>query len=73
LTDFGTYLGRVISFDLFIDFEEGKDFLTVEYGYDQKMELTGFQKRYFRDLTLPVKVSFRSSKFVRSNLAVFFS
>ena len=71
LTDFGTSLGSTISFDLLIDLEEGRDFLLIEYGHDQTMELTGFQNRYLRNLELPLKVSFRSNRFIRSTLALF--
>jgi len=71
LTDFGKSLGKDISFDILLDIEEGRDFVLIEYGEDQAMELTGFQKRYFKNLELPLKVSFRSNRFVRSTLVLF--
>lgn len=71
LSEFGAVLGKKMSFDLLMDLEEGKDFIRIEYGFDQAMELTGFQQRSFRNLALPLKISFRSSKYIRSTTAIF--
>lgn len=70
LTDFGTMMGRTMSFELLIDLETNKDFIVIEYGEDQVVELTGFQKRFFKNLTLPVKISYRSNRFIKSTLVL---
>jgi V8-like Glu-specific endopeptidase len=64
LSEFGLKLGRTMSFDLLIDLEENRDFILIEYGTDQAIELTGFQKRYFRNLTLPLKITYRSKSHI---------
>lgn len=67
LTTFGSDLGDNISFDLLIDVDQGRDFVTVESGEGVTVELTGVTRRRFENLKLPVKVSFRSNAFIRSN------
>lgn len=71
LTEFSSKLGRSMSFDLLIDLENNRDFILIEFGADQAVELTGFQKRYFRNLSLPLKVSFRSNRWNRPTSAFF--
>ncbi|MEN9810842.1 MAG: hypothetical protein RLZZ488_2409 [Pseudomonadota bacterium] len=66
LARFGSDLGRSISFDMFIDTEEKKDFVVIRYGENQVIEETGFGNRSFDSLVLPVEISFRSSRFIRS-------
>jgi V8-like Glu-specific endopeptidase len=67
LTSFSADLGETISFDMLIDLENGRDFVTVEYGDGQKVELTGVTRKRFENIQLPVRVSFRSNAFIRSN------
>jgi len=71
LARFGAELGHSISFEMFLDTEEKRDFVVIRYGDDQVIEESGFQKRSFDRLVLPVEISFRSSRFIRSTTANF--
>lgn len=71
LKKFESELGHSISFDMLLDTEEKKDFVVIRYGEDQVIEESGLQKRSFQRLALPVEISFRSNRFVRSTTAVF--
>lgn len=71
LARFGADLGHSISFEMFLDTEEKRDFVVIRYGENQVIEESGFQKRSFDRLVLPVEISFRSSRFVRSTMANF--
>lgn len=67
LTTFGRELGAYITFDMLIDLDEGRDFVSVAYGDRQRVELSGIKRRKFDRLQLPVTVSFRSNSFIRSS------
>ena len=56
-----------MTFDMLIDLEEGRDFVSIAYGDRQRVELSGIKRRKFDRLQLPVTVSFRSNSFIRSN------
>ena len=67
LATFGRELGDYMTFDMLIDLEEGRDFVSIAYGDRQRVELSGIKRRKFDRLQLPVTVSFRSNSFIRSN------
>lgn len=66
LADFGTDLGKRISFMLDINTEPNADYVRVTDGTGRSVVFSGRQSRSFNQLTLPVRVSFSSDDSITS-------
>lgn len=67
LATFGEELGTYVSFSLLTDVQEGRDYVVVKHGDRQRTEVSGVGRRNFNRLRLPVEITFKSDRFVRSN------
>ncbi|MFZ9521257.1 MAG: trypsin-like serine peptidase [Silvanigrellaceae bacterium] len=66
LAEFGTELGRQITFTLDINTEPNADYVRVIDGEGKGMVLSGRQSRVFTKIALPVKIKFESDDSIKS-------
>jgi V8-like Glu-specific endopeptidase len=66
LVSYGADVGHSMSFELSLNTEANADFVTLVDGDGHTTILSGNQTRVFEKLPLPVKISFKSDRTVRS-------